>query len=197
MLEFCIEKTSTAAFLNPILKITVLLGNENDSAGNLSPVAMSRADTAVQFLQNNDGWVVLPTGAFGAHFNTTDIPHGQYLTDYLVANGIPAGRILPHTHSANTVQDAICAKKIAAQSQASQIAVISSEFHMARVKFIFERVFKGMTLAYLPAPNQADPAALEKMLAHETRALRQLQEAWGAIFKQNEEIVLRPFPNKD
>ncbi len=178
------------------MKLVVLLGNENDSEGNLSPVAISRADTAVRFLNKNDEWLVLPTGAFGAHFNTTKIPHGQYLTNYLLANGIPANRILPPTHSANTIQDAICAKKRVASSKVSHLVVITSEFHMQRVKFIFGQLFAGMTIEYLSAPNQVDPPTLAKLLAHETRALRSLRENWEQLFRQNSQIGERPFPDK-
>ncbi len=178
------------------MKLVVLLGNENDSEGNLSPVAISRANTAVRFLNKNNEWLVLPTGAFGSHFNTTKIPHGQYLTDYLLANGIPASQILPHTNSANTIQDGICAHKIVANLEASQIVVVTSDFHMKRVKFIFGQLFADMTIEYLNAPNQVDPPTLAKLLAHETRALRRLQENWEQLFRQNNEILLRPFQNK-
>ncbi|WP_420627425.1 YdcF family protein [Candidatus Leptofilum sp.] len=160
------------------MKIVVLLGNENDREGNLSPVAISRADTAVRFLNENDAWVVLPTGAFGAHFNTTEISHGQYLTAYLLANGISANQILPHTNSSNTVEDAICAKKVANEVKASQIIVISSEFHMRRVKYIFSRVFQGTNIDFLPAPNQVDEATLDKLQKHEVQSLQKLQKAW-------------------
>jgi uncharacterized SAM-binding protein YcdF (DUF218 family) len=163
------------------LDILILLGNQNDSQGNLSPIAKSRCDLAVQLLQENEGLVVLPTGAFGPHFNTSDRPHGPYLTEYLIEKGISPDRILPHTDSSNTLEDARCARRVAVDSDAQKVIVVTSEFHMRRVRYIFGRVFQDIQVEFREARSPVDDVTMRSLIKHEARSLKRLQTEWVDI----------------
>ena len=161
------------------MEILVLLGNQNDSQGDLSPIAKSRCDLAVQLLQENEGLVVLPTGGFGPHFNTTDRPHGLYLTEYLIEKGISPDRILPHTDSSNTLEDALFTREIAVDSGAQQVIVVTSEFHVRRVRYIFGRVLPDIQVEFREARSPVDDATMRELMEHEARSLKRLQTKWG------------------
>ncbi len=84
----------------------VILGSPNDEHGVLSSIARERCEKAVQEYQKHPGSKIIPTGDWGAHFNTTDKPHGSYLREHLKALGIPETDILECAESSSTIEDA-------------------------------------------------------------------------------------------
>lgn len=56
-------------------RIILLLGAPNDDFGNLSKIALDRADCAFGIYSNNESIQLLCTGGCGKHFNTTNKPH--------------------------------------------------------------------------------------------------------------------------
>lgn len=161
--------------------ILVLLGNRNDHEGNLSKVATKRADKAIEFLNEHKDFAVITTGGFGEHFNTGSTAHGELLKRYLIQNGINENRILPHTRSCGTLEDAYgVLRSICRNPEIEQIHIITSEFHMERVEYIFSRVLQGYTLLYTPSedkPEDADPTELNE----EPDKLIKLKKEWVDI----------------
>ncbi len=160
--------------------ILVLLGNENEQNGALSVVSKLRADGAVEFLKEHDDYKVLPTGAFGDGFNTSHIPHGELLTRYLTEHGITKDGILPFTRTSNTVEDAYgVLRTVKGFSEVNKVVIVSSNFHMGRVKYIFGRTMLGYNLEYLSVP---DPANFDKgILEGERNKLNKLKKEWVDI----------------
>lgn len=175
-------------------KILVLLGNKNTFEGVLSTVAKKRADKAIALLKDDAAFSIIPTGAFGEHFNTSSIPHGELLRDYLVESGIDESCILPHTCSSNTIEDAygvlrIISDSTKVNSNRLQIHVITSGFHMDRVKFIFGRVLQGHKLEFHKSDDKrADAEASEWQ--NEPKKLCLLKKEWVDISNYN----LKTFP---
>ncbi len=155
----------------------VLLGNTNECDGTLSAYAHARAESAVELMTAEPDSVVLPTGSFGDHFNMSDTPHGELLADYLIQQGIDRSRILPHTPTCGTVQDAYgVLRRIKDWEEAPEVHVITSDFHMERVRHIFGRVLQGYTLVYHAAPSSREPD--ENTRSHEKKRLNALAGEW-------------------
>ena len=74
--------------------LLVLFGHENNMAGELSAVARSRCNAAIALFNTVPNATLLPTGAFGEHFNTGERMHAQYLPEHLVSKGVPRDKIL-------------------------------------------------------------------------------------------------------
>ena len=173
-------------------KILVLLGNENTASGELSTVAKLRADYAIALLKQQEDYIIIPTGAFGKHFNTSHLPHGELLTRYLIKNGVDKNRILPFVRSSNTVEDAYgVLRTLQDRPEACEIHVVSSNFHMKRVQYIFGRVFPWHPLEYF---GVADPAYANRnrLDHHEARKLKQLDREWVDVAG----FDLRRFPTE-
>lgn len=154
--------------------LVILLGGENDSAGRLRASAISRCEIALSLLQSDEAAIVLPTGDFGRHFNRSLTPHGAILADYLRSNGIAPRRILPWTRSSGTVEDALLSRRVVSDRDPSKVTIITSDFHMERARFIFQRIFRDRTIHFSPAPS----AAGRWLLASERRKLRRLRAEW-------------------
>lgn len=85
--------------------------------------------------------------------------------------------------SRNTVDDALQARPIVEKYAVDKLIVVSSDFHLNRVRFVFESVFSDKALEFLGAPylETRSPEERERLLAHETRELASLHERGESI----------------
>ena len=137
-----------------INELLVILGNTNDLSGILSDDAHSRVQVAHRFVQNYEHpkcLAIVATGGFGDHFNKSDVPHGRLVSEQIRSLGIGDATLLSHIHSCGTLEDALGVLRIVREStnKISAITVVSSAYHMARVKFLFSRVFPFTPLRFL------------------------------------------------
>lgn len=180
------------------MDILVLLGNKNDAKGNLSRIAKSRCDLAVQLLQEDEDLLVLPTGTFGLHFNLAERAHGVYLANYLIAKGISPDRILPYTNSSNTLEDALCARRRVIDLHATRTLVVTSDFHMRRVQYIFEQVFQGLKIEFHEARSPLSASELKILENAETKRLKKLQTEWVSTpLYTGQEFPVQIYTNAD
>jgi hypothetical protein len=170
-------------------KVLVLMGNRTISEGILSIVARKRADKAIELMENDEDFNVIPTGAFG-EFNTSPMPHGELIRNYLMENGIDQSRILPHTTSSNTIEDAYGVLRVVNEltkedRKRLQIHVVTSHFHMERVKFIFGQVLQGHKLVYHALDISDDADAEKDELLYEKNKLLRTKKEWVDISSFN------------
>lgn len=170
-------------------KLVVLFGHTNRSSGELSATAVLRCEKALQIARAETDTLVLPTGAFGQHFNETLLPHHHYLTEYLVANGLPRERILPGTATSNTLEDMFAVRRVAIDSDFGHVELVSSSFHLPRIRFIAERILPDLLRTYTETPaSPTELAALEEL---EARSFAVLKAEWENVplYRKG-----RPFP---
>ncbi|HBC85412.1 MAG TPA: YdcF family protein [Lentisphaeria bacterium] len=154
----------------------IVLGSPNDSEGNLSSIAIERCQqTLAEYSRNPDAYI-LPTGGWGEHFNTTDKPHGYYLRQYLTAHGVPEGQILECAESANTIQDAMLSKPIVERQCITDLIVVTSDFHVPRAQFLFQREFPGIRLSFSASKTNLPEDDLIRRMQHEEKALAKLKQ---------------------
>lgn len=150
----------------------VLLGAPNDEEGRLSSIAEERCALALRECRLHPDALVLPTGGFGDHFNTTDKPHAYYTRRLLVAEGVDEARFLPHAESRNTVEDAALAAPVLAQAGVTSVIIVTSDFHVARAEFLFKLALPESTeILFAPATTHLPEDELERLRAHERGAL--------------------------
>jgi len=154
----------------------VVLGSPNDSEGNLSTIAIERCQQALTEYAQNPGAKILPTGGWGEQFNTTNKPHGHYLRQYLTAHGVPEGDILECAESANTIQDAQLARPIVERHGITDLIVVTSDFHVPRAQFLFQREFPNARLTFSASKTILPEAEIAKRKQHEDRALARLKQ---------------------
>jgi uncharacterized SAM-binding protein YcdF (DUF218 family) len=159
-------------FLPDMKGIIIVLGAPNSDAGQLSEMALNRLDCAVRFYFNNPGFKILCTGGFGEHFNRTATPHAEYASRYLVAHHIPAGDILEYALSRHTPEDATLSKPILDKYAPPLVVIITSDFHMKRVRLVFNTYLPNYPLLFVEAASTMDESTLTRLREHETNAIQ-------------------------
>jgi uncharacterized SAM-binding protein YcdF (DUF218 family) len=159
--------------------LLIVLGSPNDEHGALHSVALERCQAALRLHRDNAESELLLTGGFGAHFNTTDKPHAHYLKEWLLAHGVEPQSILPLAESRNTLEDASLSKPIALAAGARLAVVITSDYHLERARFIFQREYAGSGIRLIFLGTRTDESACHLDLAalrkHEGEALARLR----------------------
>lgn len=155
--------------------IIIILGSPNNEKGELGQLAIDRLSTAIALYRRHSGYKVLCTGGFGKHFNQTMQPHAYYAKLYLMGQGVDQNDILEFVLSANTVEDATKSYQIIRRYNPESIMVVTSDFHMPRVKFIFERVYSGSLISYVEVASQLAKDEKSRLTAHEQKSLNSLQ----------------------
>ena len=159
--------------------LLIVLGSPNDEHGHLHSVAIERCVAALRRHREEPASGFLLTGGIGAHFNTTDKPHAYYLQQWLLAHGVERDAFLPFAESRNTLEDASLSKPIALASGARLAVVITSDYHLERARFIFEREYAGSGLHLVFLGTRTDESIcgldLAALRAHETAALTRLR----------------------
>ena len=176
--------------------LIVLFGQENEPDGKLrAPAAARVAKTAEVFKELAPGneTVVLPTGAFGTRFNTSDLPHFHYLTDELIRLGVPQENILPGVASSNTVQDATEAWYRFKNGGHHRLVAVTSDYHAARVAFILGRLSANddAEIEVIPAPTPASYAGSDKLA--EDKKLATLKNDWVDVIPRNSKATPERF----
>ena len=165
---------------NDIKGIITVLGSPNDKSGKLYSIAIERCNEAVKLYKSNPGWKIVLTGGYGGHFNTTERPHAFYLKQYLVEHGIPENDILEFVESSNTLEDASLLKPIIIRYAIAFVVVITSDFHVERARYIFEREFSNNEVRPFFVATETDESKckldLNALKQHERKALLKLIE---------------------
>lgn len=136
-----------------------------------STLLQDRLDAALDYLSHRPDMTVVLTGGKG---DDEHISEAQCMYDYLTAKGVPGKNILMEDQSRNTWQNINNSQKLfEAQTMepTGKVLLVSSDFHLTRIKLLWERVWPGSEpLSTLAAPCTHLPSRV-KMFFREPLAL--------------------------
>ncbi|WP_044172984.1 YdcF family protein [Flectobacillus major] len=155
--------------------ILIICGANNTHDGELTHIAFDRLLTALNFLKYNPDFKILCTGGFGNHFNTSDYPHAQYLQNFLLENGIPHEQFLEFILSENTIEDAQLCKRVLERHNPEVAVVISSDYHLERVRLSFLKFCGYPSTVFLAAKSSLFEDELERLIRQEQQAVNRLR----------------------
>ena len=155
------------------MEVIVVLGSPNFPDGTLGPIALDRLQGCLSIF-NSQKHKILCTGGFGAHFNTSPVAHANYLKDFLILKGVPSTAFLPLALSSNTVEDAVMSKSILMKTVFKDLIITTSEYHVARVEFIFTEILKDFNLNFKAVAHHSIEDVLEPLIQHEKVAMDKL-----------------------
>ncbi|MFI4910770.1 MAG: YdcF family protein [Sedimentisphaeraceae bacterium JB056] len=159
----------------PIKSIIVVLGSPNSDNGELYEIAKDRCKAALEEYKKDPSYKLLLTGGYGEHFNTTDKPHAAYLKEYLIKEGVPESDIVEFAQSKNTIEDASLSKPIIEKYAPEEILVITSDYHLGRAQYVFEKEFKdsGINIEFKTVKTDAEKCGidLQSQINHEKSSL--------------------------
>ncbi len=156
--------------------IVAILGSLNDEQGRLPELATSKIAVGIEEYRKHTGYSILCTGGFGDHFNRAEKPHAYYATEYLIQKDIPSEDILDFVESRNTLEDATLSKPVVDKYKVKNLVVVSWDFHLKRVRYIFTRVFKGYNIEFSMSPTNLPASVLRERLRHEDEAIQKLEK---------------------
>lgn len=159
--------------------LIMLLGSPNDETGKLSQIAMDRIECAYNLYANNKDMLVLCTGGFGEHFNTTDQPHASYAKSTLIEKGVREEDFLPFTLSSNTYEDFLLSKDTIEKEAPDILIVVTSDFHTGRARMLHDRIINYPHVIFIPAKSTLSDEELRPLIQHEQNAQRKLKEQAG------------------
>ena len=157
-------------------RIILTLGAPNDEQGNLSPMALDRLECTLGLYQHNDHVKILCTGGFGESFNTTNHPHAYYSRRFLMEQGVSEDVLLEPVLTTNTVEDFRMSKPIIEREKPDLLLVVTSDFHMRRVKLLHDLILKYPHVVFIPAKSSLSGEELAPLVLHEELAVKSLQE---------------------
>ena len=73
--------------------------------------------------------------------------------------------------SGHTVEDAVKIKPIVSKLKEIKLTVITSDFHLNRVKLIFNEILKNYTLDFIGVENNLEQEELNLLIQHEENAI--------------------------
>ena len=150
-------------------EILIVLGSPNSLSGELSNISKSRLDYCANLY--SPGKLILCTGGWGEHFNTTNEAHAVYAKRHLIEKGVLECDFLDFALSENTVEDAVKIKKIISKIESPKLTIITSDYHQERVQLIFNEILEGFHVSCTGVPSQLDKDQLQRLIKHERKAI--------------------------
>jgi len=151
-------------------KAIIILGSPNDDEGRLSEIARSRCNRGHELYSKDQSQFILCTGGIGVHFNRTNRPHGEHAKNYLHKMGVPKFSFLSVAESKFTIEDALLAKPILDSKGIKKIVIVTSDFHINRVKMIFSKVCSFFEITYSESTLNMTSFEFDALVAHEKEA---------------------------
>jgi hypothetical protein len=155
-------------------EVLVVLGAPNSPKGELSDIAKNRLDYCRKTFTK--GQLVLLTGGWGAHFNTSDKPHAFYGREYLITKGLSKKDFLEFALSENTVDDAVKIKSILSEPKNIKLIIITSDYHVDRVKIIFKEILGEYAMEFVGVKSGFDEEKLLELMKHEDKAISRIKQ---------------------
>lgn len=155
--------------------LVIVLGSTIIGDGVLSKIATERLDAVLALIPKLNSPKIILTGGFGEHFNKTTRAYSLYAQDYLVKNGLPPNQIAALVPSLDTVEDATLSFGIVDFLKPSSIFVLTSDFHLQRVEYIFGCVYSGKSIKFVAAHHIADEKSIVELLEKEKFELSTLK----------------------
>ena len=176
--------------------LIVLFGQENDADGKLRAPAAARAAKAAEIWKETSSGsevVILPTGAFGQHFNLSGEPHHHYLTRELIRLGVPTVNILPGVASSNTEQDATEAWYRFKSGGFHKLIAITSDYHAMRVALILGRLSASDDADIEVIPAETPGGYAGKDIKLEPKKIERLKRDWVDVIPRSANVANERF----
>lgn len=117
----------------------VALGFQLNEDGTMRDELIERLQVVLNSAEKYPNALIVCTGGGTAAENEAATEAGQ-MVEWLIANGVAAERVIIEDKSLTTAQNAICTYDILSERypQVSQLAVVSSDYHIATGTLLFE-----------------------------------------------------------
>ena len=155
-------------------EVLIVLGSPNSPSGILSGISKSRLNHCKNLYKKGD--LILCTGGWGEHFNTSISSHATYAKEYLIEKGLLEKDFLDFALSKNTVDDAVKIKPIISNLKNVHLTIITSDYHLNRVKLIFTEILEEYHMEFIGVASHLEKDEYHTLLKHENAAIKSIKE---------------------
>ena len=145
--------------------IIIVLGHFDNTA-HLTSTGRERLDAGIAQLHLCPDSLLAVTGC------APGVPRADEVAAYLLARNVGHVELID-TH--NTAEDAFLTEPLVSRYAPARLVVVTSDYHIERARFIFERVFTQLPIVMHSVPHKAMEDERRALLAHEERALQSLR----------------------
>ncbi|MCD8212267.1 MAG: YdcF family protein [Oscillospiraceae bacterium] len=144
-------------------------------------ILKDRLDKALEYLEDHEEMTVIVSGGQRKDEPRTE---ASAMAEYLTEGGVDPDRILVEDRSVNTLENLVNTRQMMLDlgyDIDGNILVVSSGFHLTRVKMIWQRVY-GSTdnLSLLSAPTSQLPSAVRGILREPIGLIKSFLFDWPA-----------------
>jgi uncharacterized SAM-binding protein YcdF (DUF218 family) len=137
--------------------VIIVLGYLVEDNGKLPEEQILRINKGIELLNKKQARNIIMNGGFGNHFNKTNKPLAWYMKEFAMKQGIPSRKIISENKSANTIENILFSKAIIIKHKWKSIIIVSSKYHIPRVKMICKYIFsKDYKLKFLGVKTAKD-----------------------------------------
>ena len=148
--------------------LIIVLGHF-DGTPHLTSTGRERLDLGIALLRVRPGALLTVTGCAANHPRTAEVQA------YLRAHGVADAQLAPLIDSHNTAEDAFLSEPIVRDYRIERLVLVTSDYHLQRANYIFERVFPSLQIEPRSAPHPATEQERNELRRHEAEALQALQ----------------------
>lgn len=160
--------------------IIVLAGGINND-GSLPELPRKRVEKGVELYNKKIAPKIIMTGKYGFWLDyTKEIPpksEAEVMKEFAESLGVPKENIILEETSKDTVGNAYFTKvDILEKNNWKNIAVVTSQFHMPRTKFIFDIILgPGYEIEYIPSDDGLSEEERDNAMAREEKTIQVLK----------------------
>lgn len=160
--------------------LTVVLGGGVTPDGNLPRNIIKRLEKALEVYSASHSDAIVCSGKYSSLYGLVKPKktEAKAMSEYLQKRGVAKDRIILEQKSRNTLANAYYLKKDIFMKQGERRGIIiTSNYHVDRVKFVFEKTFGSeYELEFQAAPHEFDPATQQKVEERQAYLLEQTKE---------------------
>jgi len=158
----------------------VVLGGGIDLNGNLPKHVYQRLEKAIELFKKKPINKIVTTGKYSFLYRK-EVPittEAEKMAEYLYQKGVGKGSVLLEKHSKDSLGNAYHLKTdIFIPHQELSGMIITSHFHLARIKYIFEKVFgPKYQFEYLGVQEQLPETEEKKVVQRQKELLEKTKE---------------------
>ncbi|MFH1607900.1 MAG: YdcF family protein [archaeon] len=151
--------------------VIVCLGNVFYNPKSVESMKLRTLKSAELYRQGKAGKVIF-TGGFKTR---KDLSEARFMADYAEERGVPKKDMMLEEMADSTVGNALYCKKIIDKEDFESVIVVTSPYHLRRVKYVFRKLIPNKDLKFERCENNLGMFELTKHYLSEIRSLFKLK----------------------
>lgn len=168
------------------MNVVAVLSHLMSQQGDLGEETLARVECAIDVAKKHSCQYLLTSG--WAYREDSSLQIGQVVADFIhQQHALPNCTVIADTHARDTVGDAFFLKQRLSEMPISTLFVVSSDYHVARTRVIFEAFFAPIKIEVLGASTQAN--ADSAIQQHELASIDAFYQTFEGVDFADDEAV--------